>query len=73
MNRKKTASEIKFVKNRNEKDSRSPLLIKKQKIRDLWKEKFISWNDGDNSFNKKVDKNKLQGELKFPNINITKI
>ncbi len=55
INTKKAASEIKFVKHYNEKDSRSPLLIKKQKIRDLWKEKFMSWNDGDKSIYKKND------------------
>lgn len=55
MNDKKAASEIKFTKTNNDQQhNRSPLLMKKQQTRDLWKEKFLNWNYGNISAYRKV-------------------
>lgn len=33
--------------------------MKKQKVKDLWKEKFLNWNEGNLSVNRKVEKKSL--------------
>ena len=65
---RKAASEEMFSNNKSESENKSTLLIKKEKIRELWKEKFMNWNEAG-----KAPKKKSINDLKFPNINTSKI
>lgn len=49
------------------------MLMKKQKAKDLWKQKFLNWNQGSLSIHNQMEKKIVQSEIKFPSIKITKM